>query len=180
MGCGPGCGDRWTPNIRQSHRPPKGGWTLLELPSDIPDVKLHKVWANRRIIHHQNAKVAVQEMERFLKQNGIKPDRTKLRDHATAVWRRRDPDRFPKSKADRTEASMFDMAFNLAKAVVKAGGALIKGEAVLTENGEAARRLTICIGCENFIEAEKRCRECGCFIEYKKLLATEQCPIGKW
>jgi hypothetical protein len=72
------------------------------------------------------------------------------------------------------------MAFSLAKEIVKAGAALAKGESVLTEKGEAARRLTICLGCEHFIEESKRCEKCGCFIEYKKLLENADCPLGKW
>lgn len=183
MGCGPGCSDKWNPATKQAWRPPVGGWTVEVLPEDIPNSRLHEVWAKRRKVNHNSAKAAVQEVERFLKNNGVKVSRTNLREHATTLWRKKDPTRFAstvQSKENDIHAGLFKMAFSLAKEVVKSGVALVKGEAVVSGKVEVARRLTVCLGCEHFIEVSQRCDQCGCFIEYKKLLATADCPLGKW
>lgn len=39
-------------------------------------------------------------------------------------------------------------------------------------------RLKICRECEHF--DGHRCSKCGCFMIAKALMATSQCPIGKW
>jgi hypothetical protein len=39
-------------------------------------------------------------------------------------------------------------------------------------------RLQICEGCEFY--KEKRCTQCGCFMELKTLLTSSACPLGKW
>lgn len=41
-------------------------------------------------------------------------------------------------------------------------------------------RLTICKTCDKFNHENKRCNQCGCFMEYKTLLPNAKCPIGKW
>lgn len=44
-------------------------------------------------------------------------------------------------------------------------------------------RYDICKGCEHFIEATKRCSECGCFMEAKTWLGASPellCPKNKW
>lgn len=39
-------------------------------------------------------------------------------------------------------------------------------------------RMQICETCDFY--KEKRCTQCGCFMELKTLLTTSHCPIGKW
>lgn len=82
----------------------------------------------------------------------------------------------------KVEASLFDMAFSLAKEMIKSGKALIKGDQVMSTEEETARRLAICMDgpCEFFVENSMRCAKCGCKLKYKKLLATAGCPLGKW
>lgn len=74
--------------------------------------------------------------------------------------------------------SPFQMARNLlkqawdsTKGVVQTGQLLVKAE-------EANKRLSICEGCEFF--KDKRCTECGCFMEQKVHLQAASCPKSKW
>lgn len=41
-------------------------------------------------------------------------------------------------------------------------------------------RLQVCMECPKYISSVKVCRECGCFMPAKTLLAIAECPIGKW
>lgn len=43
---------------------------------------------------------------------------------------------------------------------------------------EKARRLSICVTCEQYQGG--RCRACGCFLALKAAMALEVCPLGKW
>jgi hypothetical protein len=42
------------------------------------------------------------------------------------------------------------------------------------------KRLAICKGCDFFNEKKVKCMKCGCFLNYKALLPSSKCPIGKW
>lgn len=41
-------------------------------------------------------------------------------------------------------------------------------------------RLTICRACEYFVEETNKCKNCGCFMDYKTMIPWEKCPIDKW
>ena len=41
-------------------------------------------------------------------------------------------------------------------------------------------RYDICKGCERFSKITKSCKECGCVMALKTVLADAQCPLGKW
>ena len=41
-------------------------------------------------------------------------------------------------------------------------------------------RLKICATCEHFILKNKRCKQCGCFMESKAKFTIAKCPIQKW
>jgi len=45
---------------------------------------------------------------------------------------------------------------------------------------EADKRLTICKNCDRLDHEEMKCKECGCFMEFKTLIPRISCPIGKW
>lgn len=50
-----------------------------------------------------------------------------------------------------------------------------------TERNELKKkRLAICQDCESFVEETTKCKSCGCFVSYKALLPSAQCPLGKW
>jgi hypothetical protein len=42
------------------------------------------------------------------------------------------------------------------------------------------KRLEICNSCERYDKDQKRCRECGCFMEYKAFMPYTSCPLDKW
>jgi hypothetical protein len=37
-----------------------------------------------------------------------------------------------------------------------------------------------CQKCEYYIRSTKQCRQCGCLVNLKVMLANESCPIEKW
>ena len=68
-----------------------------------------------------------------------------------------------------------------ANAVAAAGrvvGAVATGQPVLVDAATKAARLAVCGRCE--LLAGNRCDACGCFVEAKAALATEDCPKGRW
>ena len=81
--------------------------------------------------------------------------------------------------------ALLDQGKNLLAAVGRvavAGAKKLAGEdvAILVDATETKRRLAVCSFCPFFSSADKRCSECGCFIEAKARLATEKCPQGCW
>lgn len=44
----------------------------------------------------------------------------------------------------------------------------------------ADERLAICKTCDKLEPHSFRCRECGCFMDYKVLLPYVSCPLAKW
>lgn len=74
--------------------------------------------------------------------------------------------------------STFQMARNLIKSGKDAITGVMQGKQLLASADEAARRLEICQGCENY--KDKRCTYCGCFMEQKTHLEAAFCPIKKW
>ena len=76
-----------------------------------------------------------------------------------------------------------EMAKNVVKSVVEnvkqvftAGGKIFADRDVIRD------RMVICLKCEYLliVNHEKRCSECGCFINTKIGLQVEKCPKGKW
>ncbi len=70
-------------------------------------------------------------------------------------------------------------ARNATQALLRAAGALVRGESLTVSEEEQARRLSICqVPCAEWTGV--RCRACGCVGRWKSQLATETCPRGKW
>jgi hypothetical protein len=42
------------------------------------------------------------------------------------------------------------------------------------------QRLAICNSCSLFIESTSLCKSCGCYMPAKTVLASSECPEGKW
>lgn len=42
------------------------------------------------------------------------------------------------------------------------------------------QRLSICSTCNRYDKNKNKCLECGCFLEFKTFILSEECPIGKW
>jgi uncharacterized paraquat-inducible protein A len=41
-------------------------------------------------------------------------------------------------------------------------------------------RLTVCSNCEYFDNEKWSCKKCGCYLDKKAKMNTENCPDGKW
>lgn len=44
----------------------------------------------------------------------------------------------------------------------------------------AKERMLKCFECEKYIKATTQCKECGCVMLLKTLLAESSCPLNKW
>jgi hypothetical protein len=44
----------------------------------------------------------------------------------------------------------------------------------------AEKRLAICNSCDEYDQKWKKCKKCGCFMEFKSLLPSAKCPLDKW
>ena len=49
-----------------------------------------------------------------------------------------------------------------------------------TTINEYINRLTICKCCENFNNENWSCKKCGCYLDKKAKMNTENCPDNKW
>lgn len=70
---------------------------------------------------------------------------------------------------------MKEMAGNLLRASFQH----VRGGLKLATKEDSDRRWGICLSCEKLID-EKRCANCGCFMETKSTWAEQKCPEGKW
>ena len=70
-------------------------------------------------------------------------------------------------------------ARNATQALLRAAGAVVRGDRLTVPAEEQARRLAICQApCAEW--TGHRCRACGCVAAWKARLATETCPRGRW
>lgn len=67
---------------------------------------------------------------------------------------------------------------NAFEAVGRVAAALANGEQVAVSADVRTRRKLVCAFCPANVGG--RCRDCGCFVVAKAMLATETCPRGKW
>jgi len=42
------------------------------------------------------------------------------------------------------------------------------------------QRLDVCNSCEDFNKSIKTCKQCGCYMPAKSMLAASSCPNKKW
>ena len=49
-----------------------------------------------------------------------------------------------------------------------------------TSIDEYIHRLTVCKDCEYFDNEKWSCKKCGCYLDNKAKMNTENCPNGKW
>ena len=75
-----------------------------------------------------------------------------------------------------------EQAKNFTKAMGKAAKAAIKGEQVRVDKKTHDQRVSTCRQCMLFIQSKARCShpQCGCYVDKKAWLATEECPEGFW
>jgi hypothetical protein len=74
--------------------------------------------------------------------------------------------------------------FEKAKNFVSSAAAFVAAGLPCVDESEVARRLRICAECEMFDAAGYggmgKCKECGCNMEIKTVMATEECPKKLW
>jgi hypothetical protein len=70
------------------------------------------------------------------------------------------------------------MIFTFIKAMVLLKWARLRGYRTICTPREEATRYTICKPCPQFQDGQ--CRRCGCLVEAKTMLTTEQCPDKRW
>lgn len=69
-------------------------------------------------------------------------------------------------------------AIDMAKGLVRSAATLVtQGRA---SQAERDSRLEVCNGCSSYIANQKRCSECGCFMEAKTWIKGATCPLGYW
>jgi hypothetical protein len=58
---------------------------------------------------------------------------------------------------------------------------MLKLDTVFTREKEMSeKRLEVCRECEHLEKKLMRCNQCGCFMNFKTLMKSAECPIGKW
>jgi hypothetical protein len=67
---------------------------------------------------------------------------------------------------------------NVTRSIFKAAVGYVKGEQIQVEPEQLEERLAVCAMCTHRVE--DRCGVCGCYIDKKAHLATEQCPLVLW
>lgn len=49
---------------------------------------------------------------------------------------------------------------------------------------QAAKNIEVCYTCDSWIASQRRCKECGCFMDIKtiawKIFNKNPCPLNKW
>jgi hypothetical protein len=101
-------------------------------------------------------------------------DRNKLKSLLT------DSVRIKQLEGSNKNPTPFQMAKNLAKTAIDTVKIVASGDSPNVSGEEAARRRSICNGCDFFNQAQQRCTRCGCFMAIKTYLKAASCPIGKW
>ncbi len=56
----------------------------------------------------------------------------------------------------------------------------VKGNNIFTTEELETRRLEICRACDRFDSEQKRCKECGCYMEHKVSYNSAKCPLNYW
>jgi hypothetical protein len=84
------------------------------------------------------------------------------------------------NKKNTKYPSIAQQAKNLTEATGKILGRSLSGDDVLVSNDVHQSRIEICKRCDKYDQYQKRCYECGCFIDVKARFVIEQCPLDKW
>lgn len=66
------------------------------------------------------------------------------------------------------------------RAAVRAVKAALSGEEILAPDKVVTDRTATCEGCPFFDPDFRQCNSCGCMVDLKVQLATEECPEGRW
>lgn len=76
--------------------------------------------------------------------------------------------------------SVGDMAKGLLSSAKDIVSGVVHGEGLLVSEEVYTTRMSICSTCEFFRLEDKRCTQCGCFMEAKTRFKKTYCPVHKW
>lgn len=76
--------------------------------------------------------------------------------------------------------SFTDMAKSLLGSAKDIFTGVAHGEGVMVSEDVYLQRMSICNTCEFFRQEDKRCTQCGCFMEAKTRFKKTFCPVHKW
>jgi len=76
--------------------------------------------------------------------------------------------------------NFFEQVKNLSKLAGDVARDVATGEEVFVSEEIKQSRLELCYSCSHYEEDSKRCRACGCFLDYKTSVKSATCPIMKW
>lgn len=76
--------------------------------------------------------------------------------------------------------SLKQMAKNLLGTAADVAKGVVHGEGLLVFQEVYDERIKTCEGCEFFRKEDRRCSQCGCFMEAKARLKKAYCPVHKW
>lgn len=83
-------------------------------------------------------------------------------------------------ESTNTLPSFTDMAKGFLDSAKDVVSGVVHGEGVMVTEDVYTQRISICNGCEFFRHEDKRCTQCGCFMEAKTRFKKTYCPVHKW
>ena len=51
---------------------------------------------------------------------------------------------------------------------------------IFATSEQQKERMDICLKCPHFSSAQRRCKQCGCWLDHKVKFRISECPIHKW
>jgi len=75
---------------------------------------------------------------------------------------------------------MSDQAKNMMELAIKMAKQAVNGGPIKVPAETKQERLKICEECPSFEPHERRCKECGCYMELKASFTDSSCPLEKW
>jgi hypothetical protein len=76
--------------------------------------------------------------------------------------------------------SLGEQAKNITKSTGRVFNSILSGQNMTVPSAVQESRIRTCLECGKYDKNQRRCYECGCFIDVKAQLAMEKCPLGKW
>lgn len=140
-------------------RPPRGGWHCV-----VEGVEFHGTSEDD----------VVQQVSQWRLNNGTFEGAAAVQAELWKKWCENEPTRcigYP---------STMKMAKDLVKTAKRVVTAAVEGKPIVAKKPERKSRMEICRSCEFYHAADNRCRQCGCLLAAKTVLAEAKCPIGRW
>lgn len=83
--------------------------------------------------------------------------------------------------ADKKEfPNFFQQVKNLSQLSGEVVKDVVTGQEIFVSEEIKQSRLEECYSCSHYEKESKRCRACGCFLDYKTSVKSATCPIMKW